>query len=483
MRLWLTGLIILVFTSCQQDPGIEDDTNTPLSFGDKGQLYLSVNVVDTTLTYPFYGGYKPMRHATICYDIEKDTAIWYRTDTMFVTSPIPYYGQGFISSGTQYFKNFKIGNELIRILVKEELLPLGDPNYLVPTGKYTGIYMEKRDIHTGNVLMMQRIIGAGEFNAGINNQAFALSNVINIGDRFFFGVNNNHLYCYDKDGNQVWKKNNYTPRNNNSLSSPNVAYLYNNATRLAYISQNGKLNLLDAATGNLLWSVDGWSDNNDGIELLLTNKYVFTFNKYSVDRYRLSDGHHGFDDYLRTFSTVWGSPYPNITVKAFNTFINDSTICFWTNDGNYLHVGNELAEMNGVATMNKAQYGKYLPSYPTSFFCAPQNNILPSPDALVRVDFTVPNGFIWTRNFTGASAGDYPVIDDLLTDNNRLYMVSHSNLSGYNLIPRNPDKKFGNAIYLYTIDPATGMILSKGKIFSSERYSLLDAYAITLGNR
>lgn len=483
MRLILLFCIAIIFFSCQKEisgdnkPGGSGETGA-LSFGNKGQIYLSMNVVDTLLTYPFYSAYKPRRNATLCYDIEKDTALWFKTDTMFATSPLPGEGGGFILSGGQYYKNFKIGNELVKIIAKEILSPLGNPDYLVPSGNYTGIYLEKRDIKTGNVLLMKKLLDPSEFNVSMNTFAFLLSNIINMGDKFYFGVNNGYMYCYDKDGVQIWKKNGYSPRL--AVNTAKLGFLYNNATRIAYLSNDNKLNLIDAASGNKIWSVP-CSPYQEEIEMVLTNKYIFVFNRFTVDRYNLSDGFNGFDDYFLTHNGMWGN-YPFTEIQPFNAIIDDTTVCFWTDDGNYLNIAKELTQLNGVAKVNRPYYGKYLSSYPNSFFCVSHNV---TPEAIKRIDFNLPDNIVWSSTFTniGLNIGQELGIYDILADNKYLYMIARGNLNGYNLIPYDPNKKFGNALYLYVINPANGAIISKGKIFSNPQYSLQDAFAITLGNK
>lgn len=80
--------------------------------GKFGQLYFSVRGSDTTLkaAYPL----NIETAFTACYDIEQDTLLWLRRDSMILSSPL------YFMERCQYFKNYKVGNSIIRIFATKK---------------------------------------------------------------------------------------------------------------------------------------------------------------------------------------------------------------------------------------------------------------------------------------------------------------------------------------------------------------------------
>jgi len=187
------------------------------------------------------GVYQNYESKRICYDLGKDRVVWEKSNEHIMPARYAY------SFGNiEYSKAFIQGDYLIKIFPAKD-----DPGNLYYYAN--GVFFEKINKNTGEVIISKRIINSTEFNI---NLLYSISNVIADGDNFIFGCNNGYIYCYDMNGNNIWKKANL-PIKDDQLGNGNASLFYDE-NKVYFFSVNpstgsGGLYCLKAQTGETLW--------------------------------------------------------------------------------------------------------------------------------------------------------------------------------------------------------------------------------------
>jgi hypothetical protein len=232
---FLVGLLLF---SCSK-PG---DTDTGAS---DGLIYYDYYSLSPNYTNPLNDTVETNR---VCYDTKTKQVVWNKKNEY----NIPFYYPQINNSpfALSYANSFSFSNYLVRIFPATSVAQLGKP--------IDGIYFQKIDKASGNAVISVQIIGPGEFTT---NDVFSISNVVSDGQHLYFACNNGFIYCYDSNGNQVWKKGDY-PMANSWVAYGGYALIYLDAGKLYFSALDVSglfppgtklLHCLTASTGQLLW--------------------------------------------------------------------------------------------------------------------------------------------------------------------------------------------------------------------------------------
>lgn len=215
----------------------------------------------------------------ICYDVGEDRVVWEKTNQHIMPSNLTYS-----IDDIPYSTSFIRDNYLIKIFPAKD--DPGSPVYYA-----SGIYFEKIDKLTGEVVISRNIINSTEFSTTLR---YTMSNVIADGNNFIFGCNNGYLYCYDMSGNLVWRKANFPIRDSNLANGK--ANLFYNTGKIYFFTVNPTTGsneqcCLNAQTGETVWRIPGGSYNSikgvffDNVNIYTIHSCGVNFNNKLTGQY------------------------------------------------------------------------------------------------------------------------------------------------------------------------------------------------------
>jgi outer membrane protein assembly factor BamB len=195
--------------------------------------------------------------------VKNNQVVWEKVNDHIM--PMEY---AYTSYGTEYNTAFIKGDFLIKIFPAKD-----DPGNL---SYYTNaVYFEKINKYTGDIITSKKIIASPEISGSLR---YSISKVVADGDLFIFGCNNGYIYCYDINGNNVWKKANF-PIKDSDLGN-NKANIFLDERKIYFFTVNpasgfNELYCLDTQTGGTVWHTPGSSYGADrGVFFDKVNIYV-----------------------------------------------------------------------------------------------------------------------------------------------------------------------------------------------------------------
>lgn len=441
--------------------------------GKFGQLYFSVRGSDTTLkaAYPL----NIETAFTACYDIEQDTLLWLRRDSMILSSPL------YFMERCQYFKNYKVGNSIIRIFAtkKNDRTSSNGGFYNQPID---GVFFEKISCTDGSLEDFKTVVPKPALSSSTD---FGISNVIydSANKKFYFGCNDQNLYCLDINGNLQWKKSGYIPKKNfSSTSNESGARIYFGGNKLVYISEDIKIKAVDAISGNDLWTVSTQVNSSGSIypELFVTNKYIFPCLKPRIlDRLDIATGNISSLPYF-TPSFDWSDFYP------LDIFINDSTIGFQSIGKVYIEDTPDKPQGRNTGTLNMSTFSRYYSDY--------KENVFGLSSGCPTCGFTITNlnysqeQVVWQRQFfyTPVPGEGTAEIYDFFRAGSSLFIIADFNINDNQVRPVNklsytapqPLNK-GNVLNAIEFHIQSGATIKTRKLLSMPNLQINTAYGFT----
>jgi len=237
----------------------------------------------------------------VCYDVEKDQVVWEKINEHIMSPGLAYSYIYF-----EYSKAFIKDDYLIKIFPAKD--DPGNLNYYA-----SGVFFEQINKRTGEIVISKKIINSTEFNVTL---PYIMSKVITDGDNFIFGCNNGYIYCYDMNGNNIWKKANL-PITDSDLGSGKASLFYDEK-KLYFFSTDPltgyreELYCLNTQTGETVWHERG-SINNVNRSVFFDKKNVYTISHCSVSfRDKLTGRYVNSSPYITNCSSFNGKSIGSI---------------------------------------------------------------------------------------------------------------------------------------------------------------------------
>ncbi len=252
----LTGMFCLLLSSCSKD---NEDSGSMVGF-----VFYDYYTIRHDFTNP---NSDTVENYRVCYDPHRNRVVWqipneHRIDSRYIDA-----------NGKDYLHSFSIGENFIRIF----------PSAVATTlpRNVTGIYFQSISKKTGQAVVSKLLLAPGEFDPA---KRFSISEVVTDGSNFYFSCNNGFVYCYDANGNQVWKKGGYTFADTWPGNYQEYGYVYLNSGKLYFHivqppSTVIKLVQLNASTGATDWIGNGFTGYRTP-NVLFTDKYLIQFDTY-----------------------------------------------------------------------------------------------------------------------------------------------------------------------------------------------------------
>jgi hypothetical protein len=209
----------------------------------------------------------------VCYNLSNDQVVWIKPNEKVIKlSQISTPGDEPVA------RAFSKDDYIIKIFASSSI----PDDYM---RRPDAIYFQKISKRNGEQVLLKQIITGAELNA---TGSFFMSQVETDGNNFFFSCSNDYVYCFDGNGNQVWKKN-YPSSNVYGIFSggyDGYTHVYYNEGRVYLASIEPTLGWeaiygLDAQNGQQVFFAFSFPDPLPK-QLLFTKKHVVNFDRYGA---------------------------------------------------------------------------------------------------------------------------------------------------------------------------------------------------------